>query len=185
MKIDITKMEGYSDTLTAEEKLKLYESFEMAEPNYEGYIKKDAFDKTASELANLKKQLKDKMTEEEQKAAERAEKDAEIMRELEALRKDKAISDTKSRYLALGYDEKLAKETAEAFAEGNTDKVFENHKKFIEGKEKAIKAELLSNTPQPPAGENATPMTKERFLSLSTEEQLKYKQENTNWQELK
>ena len=70
MKIDITKMEGYSDTLTAEEKLKLYENFEMAEPSYEGYIKKDAFDKTASELANLKKQLKDKMTEEEQKAAE-------------------------------------------------------------------------------------------------------------------
>ena len=86
MRSDITTVAGYSYTVTAEEKLKLDENFEMAEPSYEGYIKKDAFDKTASELANLKKQLKDKMTEEEQKAAERAEKDAEIMRELEALR---------------------------------------------------------------------------------------------------
>ena len=38
MKIDITKMEGYSDTLTAEEKLKIYENFEIAVRRYEGYI---------------------------------------------------------------------------------------------------------------------------------------------------
>ena len=81
-KIDITKLEGYKDDMTAEEKLKLYESYEIAEPSYDGYIKKDTFDKTASELANVKKQLKDRMSEDEVKEAERAQKDAEIMEEL-------------------------------------------------------------------------------------------------------
>lgn len=186
MKIDITKLEGYSESLSVEEKLKLYESYEINEPNYEGFVKKDTFDKTASELAEARKQLKAKMTEEEKKEAERATKDAEIMQELEALRKDKAISDTKSRYLALGYDEVLAKETAEAFANGETDKVFANHKRFIESREKAIKADLMKNTPQPPVGgADGTPMTKEKFLTMSTEEQLKYKQENADWQKLK
>jgi hypothetical protein len=32
---------------------------------YEGYVKKEVFDKTASEVAKLKKQLRDKMIEEE------------------------------------------------------------------------------------------------------------------------
>lgn len=186
MKIDITKLEGYKDDMTAEEKLALYEAYEIAEPSYDGYIKKDTFDKTASELAQLKKQMKEKMTEDEKKKADEDEKTAKIMEELEALRRDKAISDTKAQYLALGYDEKLAADTAEAFANGETDKVFANHKKFIEGKEKAIKAEVLGQTPRPPAGEGAeTPMTKEKFLSMTTQEQIQYKQENANWQELK
>ena len=62
MKIDITKLEGYKDDMTAEEKLALYEAYEIAEPSYEGYIKKDTFDKTASELAQIKKQMKEKMS---------------------------------------------------------------------------------------------------------------------------
>lgn len=185
MKIDITKLEGYKADMTAEEKLKLYEGYELEEPNHDGYIKKDTFDKTASELASLKKQLKDKMSEEERKEAERVQKEAEIMEELETLRKAQKIADMKSRYLGLGYDEKLAEDTAKAYAEGNIDAVFKNQKTFQENSKKAIEAELLANTPRPPAsGGDDTPMTKEKFLGLSTAEQLKYKEENTNWQEI-
>lgn len=184
-KIDITKLAGYKEDMTAEEKLKLYEEYEIAEPTHEGYIKKDTFDKTASELASLKKQLKDRMSEDEIKEAERAQKDAEIMEELKALRTEKMISDMKARYLGLGYDDKLATDTAKAYAEGDIDAVFKNQKIFQENSKKAIEAELMANTPRPPAGgEDNQPMTKEKFLGLSTAEQLKYKQENTNWQEI-
>lgn len=183
-KIDITKLAGYKEDMTLEEKLKLYEAYEIEEPTHEGYIKKDTFDKTASELAQVKKQLKDRMSEEEIKEAERAKKDAEIMEELETLRTAQKIADMKSRYLGLGYDEKLAEDTAKAYAEGNIDAVFKNQKTFQENSKKAIEAELLAGTPRPPAGgEDNQPMTKEKFLGLSTAEQLKYKQENTNWQE--
>lgn len=44
MKIDITKMEGYREDMTAEEKLALYSSYEFT-PDYTGYVKKDVFDK--------------------------------------------------------------------------------------------------------------------------------------------
>lgn len=39
MKIDITKMEGYREDMTAEEKLALYSSYEFT-PDYTGYVKK-------------------------------------------------------------------------------------------------------------------------------------------------
>ena len=57
MKIDVKKIEGYKD-LSLEDKLKALESFEIPDPDYSGYVKKDLFDKTASELAEKKKELK-------------------------------------------------------------------------------------------------------------------------------
>ena len=60
MKIDITKIEGYRDDMTVEEKLELVLGYEIPEPDYSGYVKKSVFDKTASELADVKKQLKAK-----------------------------------------------------------------------------------------------------------------------------
>lgn len=82
MKIDITKLDGYREDMTAEEKVALYEAYEY-EPDYTGYVKKDVFDKKASEAASLSRELKGykekEMTEEQRKAEqEKAMKDAEI-----------------------------------------------------------------------------------------------------------
>ncbi len=41
MKIDITKIEGYRDGMTAEEKLTLLGEYEIPDPDYSGYVKKD------------------------------------------------------------------------------------------------------------------------------------------------
>ena len=57
MKIDITKLDGYREDMTAEEKVALYEAYEY-EPDYTGYVKKDVFDKKASEAASLSRELK-------------------------------------------------------------------------------------------------------------------------------
>ena len=59
-KIDVTQIEGYAE-MSAEDKLKALEGFDIPDPDYSGYVKKDVFDKTASELAGVKKQLKDKL----------------------------------------------------------------------------------------------------------------------------
>ena len=58
--------------MSVEDKLKALESYEI-ELDYTGYVKKDLFDKTASELAEKKRQLKAKLTEEETKEQERNE----------------------------------------------------------------------------------------------------------------
>ena len=59
-KIDISKIDGYAD-MTPEQKIAALEAFETEDPDYSGYVKKDIFDKTASELAAKKKELNEKL----------------------------------------------------------------------------------------------------------------------------
>ena len=172
MKIDTTKIEGY-DTMTPEQKLAALEAFETDAPDYAGYIKKDLFDKTASELADHKKQLKAKMTEDEQKEAERAAKEAERDALLAALQKDKSVSDAKAQFLGLGYESALADETAKAMVEGDMAKVFANQKKHLESVEKKVRAEALKETPKPAPGGGGEALTKEQFDAMGYNERLK------------
>ena len=50
--------------------------------------------------------------------------------ELNTLRREKSVSTYTADFLSLGYEENLAKETAEAMADGDFAKVFANQKKF-------------------------------------------------------
>ena len=174
MAFDFTKLDGYKPEMSPEEKLALLDKYEAPAPDYSGYIKKDSFDKTASELAEAKRQLKAKMTEDEQKEAERAANEAAIKAELEALRKDKTISDSKAKFLGLGYDEKLAAETAKALADGDMEKVFANQAIHLENVKKAAAAAALANDPKPPAGGGGgAEITKEQFDEMGYSERLK------------
>jgi hypothetical protein len=152
MAFDFTKLDGYKPELTAEEKLALLDKYEAPAPDYTGYISKSNFDKVASELAEAKRQLKAKLTEEEQKEAARLEAEKAIKDELDALRKENAITKNKADFLGLGYDDALATETAKALADGDMKKVFENQKKHIENVKKAERAAALASDPKPPAG---------------------------------
>ena len=78
----------------------------------------------------------------------------------------------------MGYDEKLAEETAEAMASGEMDKVFANQKKHLDAFEKKVRAEALKNTPKPtPDGDGKT-MTLEKFRGMSAEERYKFSVEH-------
>ena len=48
-----------------------------------------------------------------------------------------------------GYDEKLARETAEALFDGNIEKVFENQQKANAAYEKKLRADLVKQDPKP------------------------------------
>ena len=58
------------------------------------------------------------------------------------------MSSHKASFLALGYDDALAEETAAAMVEGDTAKVFANQQKFLTAHDKNIEAELLKRTPR-------------------------------------
>ena len=92
--------------------------------------------------------------------------------------KDKAVTSYKASYVSIGYDEKLAEETAKALAEGDIDKVFANQKKHNETREKTIKADLLKDTPTPPAGGGGDTMTLEKLKGMSSNERYKYSVEH-------
>lgn len=166
MKIDTSKIQGYAD-MTAEEKLAALEAYEV---DTTGYVKKDLLDKAASEAAAFKKQLREKLTADEQAQAEREEALKAMQTELETLRVEKAVDLATKKWMGLGYDEKLATETAKAMVAGDTEKVFANHAKFIAEKEKTLRAQLLKDTPTPPSGEGSKGMTKEDFAKLSLAE---------------
>lgn len=176
-KIDTSKISGY-DTMSVEEKLAALEAMELEEPDLSGYVKKDVADKYASEAAGYKKQLRDRMTEDEATKAKAAEDMEKIMAEVETLRAEKAIGEYTTQFMGIGYSEELAKSTATALQKGDMATMFKNHSKFVVDRDKAMKAELLKSTPTPPAGEGTKGMTREEFSKLSLDEKAKFATEN-------
>jgi len=95
------------------------------------------------------------------------------------MQKEKTIAGHKARFLALGYAESLAEETASALVNGEAEKVFQNQKKFLEAHDKAFEADLLKGTPRPQAGsvgDNA--VTLEDFRKMSVQERYSFSEQH-------
>ena len=178
-KVDITKIEGY-EGMTPEEKIKALEAYEIedVQPDYSGYVKKDVFDKTASELAGVKKQLKEKMTDDEAAKQKEQEEREELQSKYEKLLHDSEVSKNKAKLLALGYEEKLADDTAEAMVTGDLEKVMANQKKHLEAVEKKVRAEALKDTPKPTGDGDSKTMTLEQLRGMTPSERYTYSQEH-------
>ena len=178
-KVDITKIEGY-EGMTPEEKIKALEAYEIedVQPDYSGYVKKDVFDKTASELAGVKKQLKEKMTDDEAAKQKEQEEREELQSKYEKLLHDSEVSKNKAKLLALGYEEKLADDTAEAMVTGDLAKVIANQKKHLEAVEKKVRAEALKDTPKPTGDGDSKTMTLEKLRGMTPSERYTYSQEH-------
>lgn len=152
MKFDTSKIENF-DNLTADELKGIISKIDIPEEiDLSQYVSKELFDKTASELSAAKKTIKNNMSEDEalklQLEQEQKEKDELIS----SLQRKIKISEDTSNLLKLGYDEKLAVETAEAISDGDTAKVFSNMQKYKSELEKNIKAEYVKGTPRPQGG---------------------------------
>lgn len=167
MKIEI---ENY-DSMTPEEKLAALEAYD---PEKNGYVAKAVFDKKASEASELGKQLRAKQTDEEAKAAKEAEERATLLARVEELEREKTVNTYTTSYLALGYDEKTAKSTAEALAKGDMATVFANQKAFNDTREQALKAKWLQETPPPAGGNPDNGMTKEKLRKMSAEDRYEF-----------
>jgi len=175
MAFDWTKVEGYKEEMTPEEKLALLDNYNDPEPAPKndpaptptpdpkndptpapkgGMVSKAQFDKVSSELAAVKKQLRGKMTEDEAKELERQQHQEEMETELNNLRREKALAGYKASYLSQGYDEQLAEEAATAMVDGDMDTVFAVMKKQSVNAEKAMRAKILKETPVPPASDD-------------------------------
>lgn len=148
--MDLKKLLGdkYRDDMTAVEIAEMLAGYNPTE----GMVSKELMDQAASQAAEYKKQLRARMSADEQAEAERKAVQEKMEAELSELKRDKAVSEHKSRLLGLGYDETLAADTAKALVDGNLDMVFANQKKHQDAQEKILRAQLLKETPKPPAG---------------------------------
>ena len=158
------QIENY-ENMTVEEKLAALEAYEPTD-----VVSKATFDKTASELAAAKKTIREKMSEDEAKAAKEAEEREALQARVKELEHERAVNGYMAAYTAMGYDEKLAKASAEALAVGDTKTVFENQKAFHAAREKALRAEILKDTPTPDAGAPTAGVTKEAFNAMGYKE---------------
>ena len=146
-KIDIQKIAGF-DTMTPEEKIAALQGFDFPDPDYSGYVKKDLYDKAASDVAAWKKKHHDLLSEDERKKQEEAEERASMEQKLADFEKKIKISEYKTKLVSQGYDEELATATAAAMESGDMDTVFANNQKFLDGYAKKIIADKLKGTPR-------------------------------------
>lgn len=163
-KIDVSKIEGYAD-MSTEDKIKALEAFEYEDNASELERYKNATSKANSEAAEWKKKHNALLTDEQKKAQDQKDAFENMKKELEALKKEKTVSEHKAKYLALGYSEELAAETANALTEGDLTKVFANQQTFLTEHDKALKADALKNTPTPPAGGAVGGLSYEKLAS--------------------
>ena len=124
------------------------------------------FDKTSSEVAEYKRKEKARMTDDEQKKAELAEREEHY----KAIEKENALYKYKASLSNQIKDEKVLSEVAELYASGDISgaiaKQNEYFAKYQTELEKSIKADLLKQNPQ------ATPqsdvkMSKEDIMKIS------------------
>lgn len=182
MKIDLTTIAGY-EAMTPEQKVAALEGFEFDMSELEALreankTQKGLIDKYTGEIGALKKSRNEGLTEAEKRARMSEEALKELQEKFDAMAKKNTISDYMAKYLSLGYEKELARETAEALADGDMDKVFANAEKFTAEKDKKAKAEAALKTPRPEGG-IVKYKTKDEIMKIrDTSERQKAIQEN-------
>lgn len=167
--------DAYAEGMSVEDIETALENIELPDDKTNEVEKlKNALSKSNSEAADYKRQLREKLSAEELKVKEDADKWAEMEEKYNALLKKDAISTNKARLLALGYEESLADETAEAMFNNDLDKVFANQKKHLEAVEKKARSERIKDTPKPEGGKSSDMMTKEKFRGMSAQERYQF-----------
>ena len=139
---------AYKEGMTEEE---ISKALETANGSNESEMirLKNALNKANSEAADYKKKLRDKQSDEEAAKQAKDEEYNKILQENTDLKRSISVSEKKAKLLAMGYDEKLAGETAIAMVDGDMDKVMTNQSIYLEAQKKEIKVDHLKNTPRP------------------------------------
>lgn len=147
---------------------------ELAKERAEKAKLKNSFDTASSELAATKKQLRTKMTAEEQIEEEKRLADEAKDAEIKELKDKFRVMDYSKRYMGIGMDEKTAESLSELTGDlADADKFFSALDKFVKAKiktagENAVQ-ELIKSNPDIKAGsggDGKTSLAEERAVAL-------------------
>lgn len=147
---------------------------ELAKERAEKAKLKNSFDTASSELAATKKQLRTKMTAEEQIEEEKRLADEAKDAKIQELESRFRTMDYSKRYMGIGMDEKTAESLSELTGElVDADKFFSALGKFITASNKAAeesyRQELIKNNPDINAGsggDTKNSLAEERAVSI-------------------
>lgn len=118
-----------------------------------------------SEAADYKRQLRERMSADEAKEADRKEQFAAMQNELEELRRGRTLSDYTARFVGLGLDEEAAGTAATALADGKTDDLFSGLKTFLESVKKGAVADAMSGQRSLSKGEPVSGADKDKLYN--------------------
>ena len=159
--------DAYKEGMTLEDVVEALKDVELPTDNSEEIQKlKVSLNNASSEAAKYKKELKSRMSDQELKDQEATNRLEELQEKYDALFKETQLAKNKAEFIALGYDEKLAEDSAKAMLEGDNARLFANQKKFNSEVEKRVKADLIQQTPPPTSGNGAKPMTIEDISKI-------------------
>lgn len=150
MKIDTSAIQGYAE-MTAEQKVAALEAHEYDDA---ADLKK-SLNKATSEAAEYKRQLREKQSEDERRAAEEAERAAAMKAELDRYKTAEREASYVAKMLGIGVDEASAKEFAKGLPEGISEDFWEGLKKSRENLEQSIRSDNVRGMPRPANGGNA------------------------------
>lgn len=160
-----TDTEPVKQTRTAEE--------QIAELLAETKRLKKAVDKSSADASSWKKKYMETQSESEKLSMEKAERDAALKEELEALRRESKVNKYAKSFMSIGYSEEMATKAAEAQFDGDTDELFRIQKIYASETEKRIRADIMKSMPVPStSNDDSIQLTQEQFDEMTYREQL-------------
>lgn len=134
---------------------------------------KNAQSNASADASKYKKQLQERMTEQERAANETKELIERLKSENAQMKRNQTLAEQTSGFMGIGFDADLAKKAAEAHVDGDFSSMINTLRDFITQHDKNIRADELRNTPRPGAGAVALAVSKEQFENMNYKERLK------------
>ena len=134
---------------------------------------KNAQSNASADASKYKKQLQERMSEQERAANETRELIESLKAENEAMKRNQSVAERTAAYIGVGFDAILAKQAAEASFDNNHEDFMTALKSFLAAHDKSLAADALRNTPRPGVGAIAPAITKEQFDAMSYSELVK------------
>lgn len=129
MRINTSDIPGY-DTMTTAEKLAALEGYDF-QTDYTGYVKKELYDKAASDLESRRAANRANMSAAEREMASMRDQMDAMSQALNGYKREKDIAALTAKYTSLGYGD-LSEATAIAHLDGDNDTLFKNQQIFFD-----------------------------------------------------
>lgn len=149
------------------------------------FVSKEEYDKVklqkdnaSEEASDYKKKYNSTLTEKEQIEIAQKEANDDLQKKYNDLLRENSISSTKADLISIGYDSKLAEETAVAMVDGDSKKVIANQSKFADAVKKNATDEALKNTHIPEDGGKGKTITKADLRKMSIAEITEFEKNN-------
>ena len=134
---------------------------------------KNAQSNASADASRYKKQLQERMSEQEKAAAETQEMIAQLKAQNAELLRNQTLAEYTAGFLGIGYSEDLAKSAAVAIFDGKFAEFLATHKQFVVDHDKALSADAIRSMARPGAGGTEQSVTKEQFAKMNYNERVK------------